>query len=264
MNRDQRAGDTSSSKNSTRRRMKNDEILYVAWCPADFNAKTSHLTDEARSAYRELLDFAFLHGRNQTDLPDDDRYLQMAARAKPEHWPTIRYLLFECPKPMFVKTTDGHWRNPRLAEEVAIAREKRGQAISAARTRYERSADAQRRHSGSSAKKKENKTKNQIQPTEPSVPSVDLSRERAAGRAREAKAARIARWCREHDALVCTACAHAPHMPNECTRLDGDERPCACDSTHTTLKSELRGAFETAFQMPWNGWTEQRELMETA
>src|SRR5262249_53304484 len=97
---DQGEDDALSEKTPTRRRTKDGKVLYFAWCPADFNAKTSHLTDEARSAYRELIDFAFLHGRSQIDLPDDERYLQMAAKAKLEHWPTIRFLLFDCPKPM--------------------------------------------------------------------------------------------------------------------------------------------------------------------
>jgi uncharacterized protein YdaU (DUF1376 family) len=120
----------------TRRRTQDGRVIFYAWCPADFNAKTSHLTDDARQAYRELLDFAFLHGRDQTDLPAHDSYLMRGARASQEEWPAIRSQLFEGPKPLFIATDDGYWRNPRLAEEVEIARIKSGKAKAASDVRW--------------------------------------------------------------------------------------------------------------------------------
>jgi hypothetical protein len=79
----------------------------------------------------------------------------------------------------------------------------------------------------------------------------------AANRAREAKAKRIAEWCRKNDALCCLTCSHEMHRPWRCTECDD------CDSSSATLRPSLQGAFEAEFQMPWNAWTEQRAEMET-
>lgn len=268
----------ADAKRSTRRRIEDGRVLYFMWCPADFNAKTSHLTDEARAAYRELLDFAFLHGRNQTDLPDDDRYLMMAAKAKPRHWPTIKFLLFECPKPMFVPTNDGYWRNPRLAEEVEIALEKSGQASAAAnlrhdrerntdavRTGYVRSAPALRPQSASNANKKESKKKKKKQPTETSSPPVQERESTAARDGRMSVAAFTAR-CREVSAflarhpgaLQCFWCSpHAPHGRGDCQVRTYDTTRCDCNEVteETRLENSAAKEFERQFgMMTWDVW----------
>lgn len=79
----------------------------------------------------------------------------------------------------------------------------------------------------------------------------------AAKRAREAKAKQISKWLAKTGALCCLACGHEPHVPWRCAECD------ACDSSETTLKDGLEGAFEAEFQIPWNAWTEQRAEMET-
>lgn len=79
----------------------------------------------------------------------------------------------------------------------------------------------------------------------------------AVNRARDAKAKRIAKWCRDNRALRCLTCAHAPHLTSQCAN-------CDCDGSDTTIRPEFRGAFETEFQIPWAAWTEQRAEMETS
>jgi hypothetical protein len=79
----------------------------------------------------------------------------------------------------------------------------------------------------------------------------------SARRAREAKAKRIASWLAKNCALRCLACGHERHVPRRCALCD------ECDSSETTLKDGLGGAFEAEFQIPWNAWTEQRAELET-
>jgi uncharacterized protein YdaU (DUF1376 family) len=279
---------SAHEKKTTRRRIEDGRVLYFMWCPADLNAKTTHLTDEARSAYRELLDFAFLHGRDQTDLPDDDRYLMMAAKAKARNWDTIKFLLFECAKPMFIKTPDGWWRNPRLAEEVEIALEKSGQAAAAAHLRHgrdritgdqrmnnDRTATALRPRSVRNANKKEKKIKKPQETTSPSVGERETTT--AGARKGGMSVAAFTARCREVSdflerypkALQCLHCSpHPPHAPGACCELLRDTSRCDCAEEETRLDPVAARAFEDKFSMPWSTWrrfvAQMRDLEESA
>jgi uncharacterized protein YdaU (DUF1376 family) len=262
-----------SEKKSARRRIEDGRVIYFMWCPADFNAKTTHLTDEARSAYRELIDFAFLHGRFQTDLPDDDRYLMMAAKAKPRHWPTIRYLLFECPKPMFVRTDDGgFWRNTRLAEEVEIALEKSGQAAAAVAAREAqrsasdrpiigRSSGDDHPFSGRSSSKKENKKKKPTKTLSSPVLEREATSAGARARAIEARGRDVAAWLKDNPGVLqCLHCLpHAPHAPNRCAESLRTNERCDCaEEGATRLSAAAAVAFKHHFQFTWEEWCEMR------
>jgi uncharacterized protein YdaU (DUF1376 family) len=103
-------------------------LEWFAWSPGDFYAMVSHLPKATQHAFRDLLDHAFLHGRDQTDLPDDDELFQEVVGQSADEWTRTRRRLFTGPRPMFEATGDGFLRNRRLSEEVAKAREKSDKA----------------------------------------------------------------------------------------------------------------------------------------
>jgi len=109
---------------------------WFAWSPGDFYAMVSHLPKATQHAFRDLLDHAFLHGRDQTDLPDDDELLQEVVDQTADEWMRTRRRLFTGPRPMFEATGDGFLRNRRLFEEVAKARDKSDKARRSANAKW--------------------------------------------------------------------------------------------------------------------------------
>jgi len=111
-------------------------LEWFAWSPGDFYAMVSHLPKATQHAFRDLLDHAFLHGRDQTDLPDDDELFQEVVGQAADEWTRTRRRLFTGPRPMFEATGDGFLRNRRLSEEVAKAREKSDKARRSANAKW--------------------------------------------------------------------------------------------------------------------------------
>jgi len=109
---------------------------WFAWSPGDFRAMVSHLPKATQHAFRDLLDHAFLHGRDQTDLPDDDELFQEVVGQTAEEWMRTRRRLFTGPRPMFEAIGDGFLRNGRLFEEVAKARDKSDKARRSANAKW--------------------------------------------------------------------------------------------------------------------------------
>ncbi len=109
---------------------------WFAWSPGDFRAMVSHLPKATQHAFRDLLDHAFLHGRDQTDLPDDDEMFQDVVGQTADEWMRTRRRLFTGPRPMFEATGDGFFRNGRLFEEVAKARDKSDKARRSANSKW--------------------------------------------------------------------------------------------------------------------------------
>jgi uncharacterized protein YdaU (DUF1376 family) len=109
---------------------------WFAWSPGDFRAMVSHLPKATQHAFRDLLDHAFLHGRDQTDLPDDDELFQDVVGQTADEWMTTRRRLFTGPRPLFEATGDGFLRSGRLFEEVARARDKSDKARRSANAKW--------------------------------------------------------------------------------------------------------------------------------
>jgi uncharacterized protein YdaU (DUF1376 family) len=121
-------------------------LEWFAWSPGDFYAMVSHLPKATQHAYRDLLDHAFLHGRDQTDLPDDDELLQEVVGQTADEWTRTRRRLFTGPRPMFEATGDGFLRNRRLSEEVAKAREKSDKARRSAKAKWRPDSEVETHH----------------------------------------------------------------------------------------------------------------------
>jgi uncharacterized protein YdaU (DUF1376 family) len=119
-------------------------LEWFAWSPGDFYSMISHLPKATKHAYRDLLDHAFLHGRDQTDLPDDDELLREVVGQTASQWAKTRRRLFTGPWPLFEATGDGFFRNRRLCEEVAKAREKAGKARRAANVKWHADSEVER------------------------------------------------------------------------------------------------------------------------
>ncbi len=128
----------------TKNQPEEKRLEWFAWSPGDFYSMISHLPKATKHAYRDLLDHAFLHGRDQTDLPDDDELLREVVGQTATQWAKTRRRLFTGPWPFFEATGDGFLRNRRLCEEVEKAREKAGKARRAANIKWRVDSEVER------------------------------------------------------------------------------------------------------------------------
>lgn len=85
---------------------------WIAWYPADYSAKTGHLTFEEDSAYRRLLDHCYSSGKA---LPNDDARLLRIAKA---HADTEITAVMAVKNEFFVLGSDGLLHNKRVDKEL--------------------------------------------------------------------------------------------------------------------------------------------------
>ena len=137
-------GERMTAAHDKRPSAEGKRLEWFAWSPSDFLSAIAHLPKATQHAYRDLLDHAFLHGRDQTDLPDDDELLQDVVGQTADDWPKTKRRLCAGARPLFEATGDGFLRSPRLVEAVAKAREKSGKARLAALSKWHRDSSAEK------------------------------------------------------------------------------------------------------------------------